>query len=284
MKNTVKTLILLLAIAVGIGGILIYATTRVGTPKIPIQVNQYKVDLLKNYENLSKTKKETQSDSIYTVVIDKIDVYKAEDKITSSEADINLNEFMNVYAPLFIENSFDKFKKSVWNDNNHNNMLTRSKELKLLKHSDKSPVLSKESINSLNLIDEIIADYHQAQIIANNTSFRSIAEAQSIISKAEQYANNEYLSNCKELSNSLNTVKSKIAKSHYEYINNKVEGLSYYSNYSKSDYYNLIPDIQDAINKYNTNAMNLYGFKENEEYLTKKINTLIEKAMRYYNY
>lgn len=282
MKATVKIVILLLAITLAIGGVLIYAKTIVDPPDPPTLINQYEADIQNNYEHLSKNKDELKTDSIYAIIIDRISIYKAEDKITSSVAQENLDRFIK----LFAEYSFAKFENSVWSDNDHNNMLARINELNSLIYSDKTIELSKAKIDSLNLISKVIADYRQARVVSRNTLFTGItgiSDAKTVINQAKKYANDKHLSNCTELLNSLNSVRSKIAQSHYGYVADLVNRLNAPNNYRKDFYIDtLIPVVENAIKEYDSNANALYGSKIDLSPLISKAESFIKDAICYY--
>lgn len=277
MKATIKILILLLAIAFAIGGVMIYAKTIVAPPITLKKIDQYQNNLQKDYDKLSKVKSEFQTDSIYAVLLDRIHVYKNEDKLATIDTDNNLSKLIEIYLPLFTKHSFSKFQKPVWHVSDHNMMLNQIKGLKTVRYSDKTPVLSKVGMESLDSIDEIIVDYRKAWIIGRSTSFSGIANAKSIINQATMYANKNYLPNCVELLNSLNSVRGKIAQSHYDYITNEVNKLNRYEYFSRKYYDDtLVPFVDNIVTDYDNNANTLYGSK-------KDVNALWSKARSYYN-
>lgn len=283
MRNTIKIIILFAAIIFAIGGVFNYAKTRIEPPKTPVEYNQYNVDLAKNYDIISNTEDEIETESMYTMLIDRINMYETEGKITLDEKDKNLSKFMNVYTPLFLSTSFKKFNKSNWTNNNHDKMQARVDDLKRKKLSNNKLVLSKSKMDSLNLVNDIINNYNHAKTVANSTSFRSIAASQSTINNAKKYANDKYLSNCTELRNSLNAVTGKIAQSHYSYLNSEVEKLGRYWNFSKNIYTNtLVPSVESAIGEYENSAVALYNSKANTAALRQTATTNIEDAINFY--
>lgn len=277
MKVVIKILILLLAVVLTFGGIMIYAKTKVEPPVELKQVDQFSIDLAKCNEAISTAKSVSEIDNNYKSALARIRVYKNENKIQSSIADKSLDNLLAYYSPLFLKCCFEKFQKPVWSDSDHAYILECIHKLKEIKHSDETVVLSKTAVDSLNQVSKIIADYKQAQIVSHRISFQGVADAQSTISHARQFANDKYLSNCRELLNALNTVRSKIAQSHYNYISSQVEKLSQYRYFSKEYYENtLIPLSDEVVTEYDNKAVTLYGSK-------KEVNPLWSRARSYYD-
>ena len=86
MKNTIKISILLLAIILAIGGVLVYAHTKVAPPQSPAYTNQYNLDLLQSYKKLSNAEDELQSDSIFSTASDRIKIFDNENKFDDKES------------------------------------------------------------------------------------------------------------------------------------------------------------------------------------------------------
>ncbi len=284
MKTSIKIIILLLAITCAIGGVMVYAKTKVAPPVSLKQVDQYSQDIHSMSAALSKAGYAAREDSIYFDAINRIQIFSSEEKLSNTESDKRTDEIVNRYTPLFISHCFASFGRSDWNDSEHNYMLSQITNLKNIKHSDKSSVLSKQFVDSLNMVLQIISDYRDARRVSRSTSFTGIANAQSTISKARSYANHPYLSNCRTLLNDLNTVRSNIAQSHYNYISAQVERLANYRSYSQSYYENtLIPQVDAAVTEYDNKAAALYGSKKNVNDLWTRARNYYDRAMMYYN-
>lgn len=288
MRNTLKTIILLIAIIAGISSVLFYANTRVVLPKTPVEYNQYNVDLAKNYDIISNTEDEIETESMYTMLIDRINMYETEGKITLDEKDKNLSKFMNVYTPLFLSTSFKKFNKSNWTNNNHDKMQARVDDLKRKKLSNNNLVLSKSKVDSLNLVSNIINNYNNAKIVANSTSFTTVANARILKENASRYVNDKFLSNNTSLYKSLNSLMGKIGESHRGQLNYRIKQLGIYRSSSQTYYLNtLVPNFDRFFSEYKENANSLYGggFGTIAETNTlfAKANQLMEKALVYYS-
>lgn len=215
--------------------------------------------------------------------MDRVKVYELENKLKSNESDKCLDECTSCYCPLFMGRCFSKFQESLWSDNDHNVMLSRISELRALLHSDKSMVLTRSEVDSLNLISSIISDFRQARKISRSTSFSDVANAQSIINQAKKYSSNRYLSNCTELKNSLSTVRASIALSHYGSVSSQVDKLSQYRYFSKSYYEGtLIPHVDAVTTEYDNKAQTLYGNKRDVNALWQRARNYYDQAMSYY--
>lgn len=277
MKVTSKILILILSIALAIGGVMIYAKTRVEPPIALKPINQFDKDLNQLYSELKKAGAAREEDMIYLKTIDLISVFEKENRLTHAESDKHRNKLIDCYSPIFLKRCFSAFEKSVWKDLDHSYMLIVSKRLHSVKHSDGSMVLNNTTVDSLALIENIIANYRQAKNISRSTTYRNVSSAQNTINQAKKYANDQYLSKCTDLRNALNSVRANIAQSHYAYISAQVEKLSEYRYYGQQYYENtIVPQVDAAVTEYDNKAAILYGSK-------KDVNPLWNRARGYYN-
>lgn len=284
MKITAKILILVLSIALAIGGVMMYAKTRVEPPTAFQPINQFEKDLNQSYSKLKKSDSVRQEDSIYVQTIDRISVFEKESRLTPAESDKHQDKLLGCYSPIFLKRCFSKFDNPVWNIADHNYMLTVSNRLQSVKHSDKSQVLHKSTLDSLILVEKIISNYRQAKSISRSTAYHGVANAQNTINQAKNYANDKYLSKCTDLRNALNSVKANIAQSHYSYISAQVEKLSEYRYYSKQYYENtLVPQVDAAVTEYENKATSLYGSKKDVNVLWNKARGYYNEASNYYN-
>ena len=277
MKVAVKIFILVLAVTLAIGGVMIYAKTKVEPPQAPRQTNQYLNDLSKCYNSFGNANNGIQEDSILFVTWNRIVIYSQEGRISKKEADNSLDKLLGKYTPLFLKHSFDSFKHSTWYENYHQYMLLTIKELRKIKHVDGSLALKQTTNDSLTQVENIISRYNQARAISKRTHFSGVANAQSTISQARQFANDTWLSNCTDLVRALNNVRPSIAESHYNYAVSMVEKLSQFRHFSQT-YYDgtLVPQVDAAVTEYDNKASALYGSKKN-------VDALWNRAKAYYN-
>lgn len=283
MKVAVKIVILVLAVTLAIGGVMIYAKTKVEPPIAPHQTNQYLNDLSNCFSSFGKVKNGMQEDSILFVTLNRISIYAQEDKISKKEADDGLDMLLGKYTPLFLKRSFALFKQSTWYENDHRYMLWTINELRKIKHTDGALALKQTTKDSLAQVENIISRYNQARSISKHTNFSGVANAQSTISQARQYANDTWLSNCTDLVRALNNVKPSIAESHYNYAASMVEKLSQYCYFSKEYYDNtLVPQVDEAVSEYDNKASALYGSKKNVDALWNKAKAYYNEASLYY--
>ena len=91
MKVAIKILVLFLAVVLAVGGIMIYAKTKVDPPDALKQVDQFAIDLIKCNEAIVKGKETKEIDYSYISALERIKVYQQEQKIQSSAADKSLD-------------------------------------------------------------------------------------------------------------------------------------------------------------------------------------------------
>jgi len=284
MKVTIKILILVLSVTLAIGGVMIYAKTKVEPPKAPQQSNQYLNDLSNCNDQFDRMISGEQEDSIMFVAWNRINIFTQEGKITETEADDKIDVLLVKYTPLFLKRSLNLFKQSVWNEEDHKYMMGVIIFLRQVKHLDGNVALKSNTRDSLTLVENIINNYNQARTLSKNTRFSGVANAQRTISQARQYANDEWLSNCSDLVRALNNVKSSIAESHYNYAASMVEKLSQYRYFSK-EYYDetLVPQVDAVVTEYDNKASALYGLKRDVNVLWNRAKAYYNEASLYYN-
>lgn len=284
MKVFVKILILVFAVTLAIGGVMIYAKTKVDPPMAPHQTNQYLKDLSDNYNMYGRSISGNQEDSILFVTWNRINIFQQEGKITNKEADKGIDILVEKYVPLFLNRSFALFKQNVWKGSDHIYILGIISSLKQIKYTDGKIALKKDNRDSLALVESIIGHYNQAILISKQTRFSSVSNAQATISRARQFANDSWLSNCTELVRALKNVKPALAESHYYYAVSMVEKLTQYRSLSKS-YYDgtLVPQVDAAVTEYDNKASTLYGSKKDVDVLWKRAKSYYNEASLFYN-
>ena len=283
MKTTIKILILLLAVTSAIGGVMVYAKTKVTPPVALHQINQYEIDIQSLVSEVSKAKDAKSEDELFAKGFDRIHVFYQEGKMDATITDKSLDKIVGCYSPKFMKRCFAAFSQSDWRNDTHNYILSQSSFLKKIAHTDKTNVITKSTSDSLILISTIIGDYRDAKRISRISTFTNYDNARSSISKARTYAKNPYLSNCRTLVNNLNVVKNRLAKSCYNQVLSKVDELGKYRLYTK-DYYDntLVPQVDKIVTNYDNKAAAIFGSKENVNALWNRAKSHYNDAMSYY--
>ena len=283
MNTTAKILILILSVICAIGGVMVYAKTKVAPPIVLSQINQYEQDVIKLIAEELSAENAKKEDEVFTKAVDRIQIFAKEGKMNTSEINESMDRFVGSYSPKFLKRCFVAFNQSEWKDETHRYILSQTSVLKSLTHSDGTSVLSKSTIDSLNLVSSIISDYRAAKQISRTSTFTGYDNASSSISKARSYANNSYLSNCRTLVNDLNQVKLRLAKSCYSQVVSKIDELTRYRIYTR-DYYDntLVPEVDQVVTDYDNKAAAVFGTKENVTALWNRAKSHYSDAMSYY--
>ena len=134
MNNTGKKILILgIVIAIALSGIFAFYPTIVAPPtEVPVN-NLHKVSLETDISCFSDTRKELFNDSLYRTIVDKLEIYKEEKFMTDGEIDYQTKVLIQKYLPVFVKQSNAKFETSVWNDTDHDAMLNRIAQLRVLK-------------------------------------------------------------------------------------------------------------------------------------------------------
>lgn len=282
MKVTIKILILMVSITLAIGGVMIYAKTRIEPPIATTFIDQYSNNL--NEEIVLFKNLDSQSSEYlhYATIVSKIKIYQAESKISEDIADEMLYKVVSEYAPLFIEHSYKAFSKSVWHESDHNVMIERIAHLRSLRvdHGMTSPVASYEA--DLSKIERTIINYRKAKTVASYAKFNSISDANAKIQEAEKYRTMDPLSNCTDLTNQLAKVKINIGNSHYLRLVLKVDQMACYSKMTEAEFNSLMSDANSMIQEYDNNC-SMYGHNaKTTESLKQNVEKYCRDAMEFF--
>ena len=284
MKVTAKIIILVLAISLAIGGVMVYAKTKVTPPLATKPIDQFSKCLADGIAIFNNTETATQEDSLFAALTEKTRIYVSEGKLNKDKGNADMNQLCSKYVPLFLKRSMENFSGSTWSDANHTYMLSVVNKLRALKNFDNFQPLTKQSLDSLALVERIISNYRQARQISRHITFTGTSNAQVTISRARQFAKDPYLSHCSDLVNALNGVRPAIAASHYNYVCAMIEKLSQYRYLSQSYYDNTeLPQLDAVVTEYDNEASSLYGSKRDVNTLWNRARSYYSNASEYYN-
>lgn len=283
MRNTsIKILILVILVVSATAGVLLFLPTIVAPPDSVPTSNLHKMTLETDVNAFNRMKNVDFNDSIYNVATNKMELYKSEKFMTEEEVDYQTKSLVQNYLPIFIKNSNDKFKASVWKKADHKAMLDRIKQLRSLKvdYGETNAVAGSFS-DSLNKIENTIQLYNKACDAAKYKVFYSANDASAKIKTAEHYKTLTPLNNCKELVYNLSVVKVNIGKSHYNKVASKIEELANYRDMPRNSYEQLVGVVSDMIDEYNS-ICSMYGSYESTDAINKKATEYYKDAIEYY--
>ena len=284
MKNIgVKIVILGLVITVAVAGVLVFYPTIVAPPvDVPVS-NLHKSTLDADIRGFSESETWNYNDSLYNVVVDKIALYKSENFITKGDADSKTNALVQSYVPVFYELCYDKFEASVWYESDHTAMRDRITELRNLKiDNGMSNAVSGSCETSLAGIEKIITDYNNAKsLIASSYSFKSIGDANDKITRAAEFLESDVLTNCDDLKNGLESVKTNVGNAHYADVEKKIKQLANYRKMTKSQFRSEERTVAEYIDEFTGNESN-YGLKKGTADLKNIANQYHKDAEEYF--
>ena len=255
MSNTGKKILILgIVIAIAIAGILAFYPTIVAPPTdVPVN-NLHKSSLEANINGFSDTESTIFNDSIYNVVVDKLEMYKCEGFMTEEEIDYQTKALVQKYLPIFTKLSLAKFGASTWRESDHKAMLNRIAHLRTLKVDyGETTAVAGSYEEDLRKIEQIISNYKEAKKVATYSTFHSVSDANAKIQSAEKYRTMSPLSNCADLTNKLAAVKSNIGNSHYYQVEAKVNEMANYRNMTEETFNALMSTTNSKIKEYDNN-------------------------------
>lgn len=235
MKNVVsKVIILALAIAAAIGGVLFFIRYVVNPPEdvsaVATAEHVFNPDIEKlvaSYNPDSLGLKEAEVS--YDALIDRSTIFREDELITDNKVfDKAIAELSEKFTKCFFNWSIEQFEKATWNSGDHEVMLRLIAKMRKVSIDEGSKkALSPQSLSSLTEIESVINDFKKAWGVTKKTSFSDYSNVTSVRNEARTYATKKYLSNCTNLVNALNVIGEKQESSCYNQLLKTVERLQY---------------------------------------------------------
>lgn len=284
MSNTgKKILILATVIVIAVAGILVFYPTIVAPPNKVAAENLHIKDLSSSINGFSSSQTYVYNDSVYNTVTDKIGLYLKEGFLRDEETDYQVKSFVQKYIPVFVDLCYKKFNASKWMESDHAAIRKRIKELKALTvDNGRTKVVTGSFLTDLGNIEGIIDTYYEAKKAASFSSFVSVSDANSKITKAENYRNTPYINNCTDLVNKLAAVKVNIGNSHYSYVEGQVATLRNYRNMTKDEFRNQANAVNGKISEYENNKSKYGSAAKDTKALKDRAAEYYREAMAYY--
>lgn len=281
MKISIKILLLVIAIIVCVAAVLVFQKTIMQPPVPTKTINQFDKAMNAEVENFRKMQSVDSLETKYFYIINFAEFLNSQNRISESEEVEEVTNFINLYVPKFTQWSYYLFSKPIWHQQDLYFIEERIAVLKKF-NINGNPIVSSSDKLELNKILSILDDFNEAKTLARQTSFTGIPQTKNKLSRAETYANKEYLKNNKALVTSLRELKGKIGKSHYYKIRSQVNDLKYFSQYSKDEFKKKVRIIIDEIDQYDNVAKTLYGEKLDVASLKNTVNDYEIASREYY--
>ena len=250
MKTFNKIALLIVSIVIAVGGVLIFAKTRVEPPKALKPVDQYAMDLQKEVDKLSTFRNDIRkADSLFLLTKKKIAIYASENKIDGQERDTYDKQMLVSFVPILVQYAHDTFGKVF--GIKVISIISRYVSLIIKSLPTAFANIPNQHKADINELGNVLSRYRDARRVSMHQSYHGIAAARRSISLAREYANDHWLRHCADLINALRKqVRPSIGKSHYYYVQSQVNKLANYRSYSWS-YYDgtLVDQVASQITK-----------------------------------
>lgn len=237
--------------------------------------NQYVNSDKKDISNVKSANTDLALDTIFVAITDELDLQLANSFLTNQERDELLESFATQYVPTYVAFCNNKFRRSVWDEEELQKMNSRISELQALLATDRTVVIQGEANTSLNDVHNVIVNYYEAKKVASVGGYHGLKAAEEKIANAKKYASMSPINNCSDLASRLNSVATRLEQAHYLYLVGQVERLKKYYNYNQTEYENLAQSVSDKLEEYKNNAKSTYG-------RVSDISILEERAGEYY--
>ena len=259
MNKSIKSILLVVAILLAVGGVMAYYKTIVSPPGKLEFKNQYVNSDKKDISQVKSANTDFALDSFYVAITHELDLQLANSFLTNQETNELLELFATQYVPTYVSACNSKFSKSVWNEGELQKMNTRISELQGLVTTENKIVIQGDANSSLNEVHNVIVAYYKAKKVASASGYNGIQAAKQIIDTAKKYASMSPINNCTELVSRLNSVSNRLEQAHYSYLVGQVEKLRPYYNYSQTEYDKIAISISEKFDEYKNNAKSTYG-------------------------
>lgn len=280
MKNSVKVLLLILCSIGAVAAILIFAKTQVAPPSGIEIVDQYPDNLAAACNEINNSGSIDENRQTYLKLKDKIERLRLEGKISNSLADEKHSSINEVYGNHLTQAGLGSFSSSKWDMNRINQLVGYIDELGQDKLSSGTSAVSSKFNSDAKTIHGVLKDYADALALSKRTGFSSVSDAQSKVTKANNYKMQPYLRNNTELVNALNALPGKIADNHYKYVAGQINRMENYRDMSRESFATLTQQAERVMNEY-SNASYCSTARKIDE-LRRRGENLSSEAGRYY--
>lgn len=252
-RSLIKSLILAIAIAVAVGGVLFFIQTVVSPPENIKTEDVHTTDIQKFSNSYNPDTLELkEAEKLFDVIADRATLYREDSLIDQKSCDNAISSSAEKFSAAFVKWSMSKFEQSIWSHSDHvvmTKIIYKLRNVTIAQGSKKA--LESTSLAVLTKIESIISEYGNAWNVAKQTSFNNYNDAYSKRKNAESLATKEYLKNCVRLVNALNSVGQKLELSCYYQLKRRVDNLqNLYSFGTKSAYDNESSKVYDLIQEF----------------------------------
>lgn len=241
MTNNIasKSVILAVALAAAIGGVLFFVKTVVSPPEDVKKENVHEPNLAKDASSFNPdTLSLVNAEKEYNRIIDKANVYYGDSLIAEKPFDDAISTTTEKFATTFVKWCSSQFSQSQWSQGD---LQTMTRLIGLLRQvtidKGNKKALQPSTSSKLTEIESVIQQYHAAWNIARRTRFVSYESARQTVVEARRYTNAPYLQNCTSLCNALSEIGSKLERSRYWQLHARVNRLGNLYNFSSKDAY-----------------------------------------------
>ena len=278
-----KTIILFLSVAVAVAGVLAFIPSIVQPPKDLEVENFHKLEMDKNVKKFSDLLSVEHNDTTYEGLLCRFKIYKDEGYLTEREYDELMEYMVEEYLPVFVSQSNQTFRSSVWYSEDHEKMKDRIISLRSLSYlGSSSDVLDGYNMNRLSGILNVIDSYNAAWDLVNNATYTNNINAISSISQAKTYINSYPLNSCTELVESLRNVDDMIAESHYSQLEAALDNLGSFSSKTQAQFKNELTLTLSKISEYVSMSTHYGSAIRSADYLRERATAIEEAANAYY--
>lgn len=269
MSNKItKILILGFAVMIAVAGIVLFIFTALNQPPTNMEFeNLHLLTLEENIASLSEKGDERMEhrDSLYAVVVDKLELYRLEGFLTQEQIDDQTKALVHGYLPVFVSYCEKKFLESSWlSDNQLTKMSSKIAMLRGLYVEGEPVVTQMGQIDVLERLSDYIANYRRAKnIVGKSGRFEGIEKSNSLIEDAATYAAMAPLKYNETLKRLLASVKRKQGIAHYNFVKGKIDLLRDFKRLPRASFVAQNNSTKDALQTYRDNRFR-YGFGENE--------------------
>ena len=260
MNKAGKILVLIFAALLAVGAVLYFVKTMLDPPaRVPADSGY--VELIDEAVAEYADSRQGAYETSYRPVLDRIERFHNEGKITGTEYDRARTDAAAIYAPRLAQDCYRRLMMD-WNDDDMNEMENRIYRLLNQRlYSSGAPVIDNdaESARSINEIADVLKLSREARNMCSSPTFISLTSSRSKMIKVRSYLTNQYLKHNSSLIRTINDYGGMLGQQHYSELSNQVDALAAYTTMSYDEFNSQYNEALAAISEYDNNAAPVYG-------------------------
>lgn len=286
MKTLLKVFLLLASVALIVGGSLYFAKTRLDPPRSVAVGNPHVAHVGSCIAQIQQAHDDNGLYQCFFRTNHLIGFVSDQGLVTAAESDSLKTAMLQRYVPAYARWCNRYFKVPTWYEGDLRQMRKHAKLVRGVKDSTGKAIAAEGSATGRELdeVMRVLERYDSASYLVRNTEFVSMQVSESRIARARRLRRDEVLSYNVRLVHQLDSVAYLTEKSHFKYLEERVEHMSQYAWMNGLDNFMALYDkVSAEIDDYEYGADEVYGRSRGVNSLRRRLETYKSEAERHYD-